>query len=31
MRFIGIDIGSEKHFVAVVDETGKILFKLECM
>jgi len=23
MRFIGIDIGSEKHFVAIVDETGK--------
>jgi transposase len=23
MRFIGIDIGSEKHFVAIVDEMGK--------
>ena len=23
MRFIGIDIGSEKHFVAIVDEAGK--------
>lgn len=27
MRFIGIDIGSEKHFVAVVDEAGKPLRK----
>jgi transposase len=23
MRFIGIDIGSERHFVAIVDEAGK--------
>ena len=22
MRFVGIDIGAEKHFVAIVDETG---------
>lgn len=27
MRFIGIDIGSEKHFVAIVDEAGKPLRK----
>lgn len=27
MRFIGIDIGSEKHFVAMVDEAGKVLRK----
>lgn len=27
MRFIGIDIGSEKHVVAIVDETGKPLRK----
>jgi len=27
MRFIGIDIGSEKHVVAIVDESGKTLQK----
>lgn len=27
MRFIGIDIGSEKHFVAIVDEAGTPLGK----
>jgi transposase len=27
MRFIGIDIGSEKHFVAVVDAEGHVLRK----
>ena len=27
MRFIGIDIGSEKHFFAVVDADGKVLRK----
>lgn len=27
MRFIGIDIGSEKHFVAIVDDAGKPLRK----
>ena len=27
MRFIGIDIGSEKHFVAVVDTDGKVVRK----
>jgi transposase len=27
MRFAGIDIGSEKHFVAVVDETGSVVTK----
>lgn len=27
MRFIGIDIGSEKHFVAIVDEAGKPMRK----
>lgn len=27
MRFIGIDIGSEKHYVAIVDESGKPLRK----
>ncbi|AKF09853.1 IS110 family transposase [Sandaracinus amylolyticus] len=27
MRFVGIDIGSEKHVVAIVDETGKPLRK----
>jgi transposase len=27
MRFIGIDIGSEKHLVAIVDEAGKPLRK----
>ena len=27
MRFIGIDIGSEKHFYAVVDEGGQIVSK----
>lgn len=27
MRFIGIDIGSEKHFFAVVDQDGKVLRK----
>jgi hypothetical protein len=25
MRFAGIDIGSERHFVAVVDENGTVL------
>ena len=27
MKFVGIDVGSEKHFVAIVDETGKQLRK----
>lgn len=27
MRFIGIDIGSEKHVVAIIDESGKTLQK----
>ncbi|UJR80391.1 Transposase (plasmid) [Sandaracinus amylolyticus] len=27
MRFVGIDIGSEKHVVAIVDEAGKALRK----
>ncbi|MCB9600488.1 MAG: IS110 family transposase [Sandaracinus sp.] len=27
MRFVGIDIGSEKHVVAIVDEAGKPLRK----
>lgn len=27
MRFIGIDVGSEKHVIAIVDETGQILRK----
>ena len=27
MRFIGIDVGSETHVVAVVDESGKVVFK----
>lgn len=27
MRFIGIDIGSDKHFIAIVDEAGRVLHK----
>ena len=27
MKFVGIDIGSEKHFVAVVDADGAVLVK----
>jgi transposase len=27
MRFVGIDIASERHVVAVVDETGRVLVK----
>ncbi|UJR85210.1 IS110 family transposase [Sandaracinus amylolyticus] len=27
MRFVGIDIGSEKHVVAIVDEAGKPVCK----
>jgi len=27
-RFAGIDIGSERHVVAVVDEHGAVMFKL---
>ena len=29
MRFAGIDIGSERHAVAIVDEAGGILHKPE--
>ena len=29
MRFAGIDIGAERHAVAVVDEAGNILHKPE--
>jgi len=27
MRFVGIDIGSERHMVATVDETGTVMQK----
>jgi predicted NBD/HSP70 family sugar kinase len=27
MRFIGIDIGAERHMVAMVDESGAVLLR----
>jgi transposase len=27
MRFVGIDVASERHVVAVVDESGRVLLK----
>jgi transposase len=27
MRFVGIDIGSERHSVAIVDEGGRVVSK----
>ena len=27
MRYVGIDIASEKHFVAVVDEASEVVLK----
>ena len=27
MRFVGIDVASERHVVAMVDESGRVLLK----
>jgi transposase len=27
MRFVGIDVAAERHVVAVVDESGRVLLK----